>query len=189
MPINFKNPNLRIFSLCILILTLDQTSKLLVQNFLPFRGEHILIDGFFRIVHWGNTGAALSLFQDNNTALAIVGILAAVLLYLARVYFGMLHPLGQTALGLILGGILGNLIDRFRVRHVIDFLYFYTYQRDGGEIGFPAFNLADTAICTGIGLLLFLSWRKDPPEPEKKILAAEPRSPTPGLGSNHPHPK
>lgn len=170
-----SNPNLRIFAVCSLILVLDQSSKLLVQSFLPFGGERILIDGFFRFVHWGNTGAAFSFFQNNNTALAVVGILAAFMLYMNRTLFGAHHFLGQIALGLMLGGIIGNLIDRLRVQHVIDFLYFYTRQRGGGEWGFPAFNVADTAICTGVGLLLLLSWRKESSDAEKNLVS-EPSS-------------
>ena len=66
--------------------------------------------------------------------------------------------MGQFALGLIFGGIVGNLIDRLTVKHVIDFIYFYVEQRGGKEIGFPAFNVADSAICTGVGLIFLLTW-------------------------------
>ena len=68
---------------------------------------------------------------------------------------------GQISLGLIFGGIVGNLIDRLLPsrQHVIDFLYFYVVRRDGSEAGFPAFNVADSAICIGVGLLFVLSWR------------------------------
>lgn len=187
------NPNLRIFAICSLILILDQTSKLLVQHFLPSLGEQrIVIDGFFRFVHWGNTGAAFSFFQDSNTALAVVGILAAFMLYMNRTLFGAHHFLGQIALGLMLGGIIGNLIDRLRVQHVIDFLYFYTHQRGGGEVGFPAFNVADTAICAGVGLLLFLSWRKESSEAEKNVenVVSEPSTiRTSGASAEFPKPK
>jgi signal peptidase II len=66
-------------------------------------------------------------------------------------------------LGLIFGGICGNLFDRLLPsrRHVIDFLYFYVIRRDGDEAGFPAFNVADSAICIGVGLLFLLSWQSD----------------------------
>jgi signal peptidase II len=69
--------------------------------------------------------------------------------------------LGQLSLGLIFGGIAGNLLDRFLHGHVVDFIYFFVSRRGGGEIGFPAFNVADSAICTGVGLLFLLSWQKD----------------------------
>jgi lipoprotein signal peptidase len=53
---------------------------------------------------------------------------------------------------------------------VIDFLYFYVSPRGGGEIGFPAFNIADSAICTGVGLLILLSWRAEA-RPESRAVA------------------
>ena len=184
------NPNLRIFLVCSLILVLDQSSKLLVQHLLPFQGERIIIDGFFRFVHWGNTGAAFSFFQDSNTALTVVGILAVFILYMNRTLFGAHRLPGQIALGLMLGGILGNLIDRLRVQHVIDFLYFYTHQRGGGEVGFPAFNVADTAICAGVGLLLLLSWRKEFSEAEKNVVSEpSPLRTAGGDSSELPKPK
>jgi signal peptidase II len=70
---------------------------------------------------------------------------------------------GQFAFGLIFGGIAGNLTDRLLPgrREVIDFIYFYLHQRGGGEIGFPAFNVADTAICTGVGLIFLITWKSE----------------------------
>ncbi len=142
------------------ILAADQLSKLLVLRWLGFEKQHIIIDGFFKFVHWGNTGAAWSLFRDNNELLAIVSLVALLLLFLARSQFDISKPVGQVAVGLLFGGIMGNLVDRLHVgrRHVIDFIYFYLYRRGGGEIGFPAFNIADSAICVGVGLLFILSW-------------------------------
>jgi signal peptidase II len=69
--------------------------------------------------------------------------------------------LGQLSLGLIVGGICGNLLDRLRYHEVIDFLRFYLYRRSGQQIGFPAFNLADSAICVGVGLLILISWKQE----------------------------
>ena len=112
-------------------------------------------------MHWGNTGAAWSLFRGNNLALAGVAIVALVVLFFSRHHFGARTVLGQVAFGLIIGGIVGNLIDRLRVGHVVDFLYFYLQQRGGGEIGFPAFNVADSAICTGVGLVFLFTWRSE----------------------------
>jgi signal peptidase II len=68
---------------------------------------------------------------------------------------------GQISLGLIFGGIAGNLFDRLHYHQVIDFLRFYLQRRSGAEIGFPAFNIADSAICVGVGLLLLISWKQE----------------------------
>jgi signal peptidase II len=145
------------------VLACDQASKLIVMSYLGFREEVEVVEGFFRLVHWGNTGAAWSFFKDRNSILAVISAVALVVLYLARQHFCVDKLLGQVALGLLFGGIAGNLTDRLLPtrRHVIDFLYFYVDQRGGGEIGFPAFNLADSTICIGVALLFWLSWQKD----------------------------
>ena len=120
-----------------------------------------VVPGFFRLVHWHNTGAAFSLFHGNNLALAIISTVALIVLILARDKFGANTTMGSLALGLIFGGIVGNLCDRVIHHHVIDFLYFHLTTRSGVLHDFAAFNLADTAICVGVGLLFILSWRND----------------------------
>ena len=152
--------NKRIALLALGVVALDQLTKLLVFKFLDPTEDKVIIEGFFRFVHWGNTGAAWSLFTGNNTWLAIVAALALVALFFTRHHFDLHTVGGQVSLGLIFGGIIGNLIDRLRVGHVVDFLYFYVNRRDGGETGFPAFNVADSAICIGVGLLFLLSWNQ-----------------------------
>ena len=154
-----NNSNWRIINLALTIIVLDQLTKLLVLKYLGFAEEKTVIDGFFKFVHWGNTGAAWSMFSGNNGVLAIVAGLALVVLFFTRHHFNV-HTLGgQVSLGLIFGGIVGNLIDRLRVGHVVDFIYFYVVRRDGQTAGFPAFNVADSAICVGVGLLFLLSWQ------------------------------
>ena len=144
-----------------IIAIFDQLTKLIVLNTLPYGREVVMIDGFFRFVHWGNTGAAWSMFHGNNELLAIVSLVALLFLVLFRRHFDTRTWLGQVSMGLIFGGIIGNLYDRLFRDHVIDFLYFYLQPRAGREMGFPAFNIADTAICTGVGLLFVLSLRQD----------------------------
>lgn len=151
--------NKRIFLIATVILILDQLTKEIVVRTLRYGGERVMIEDFFRFVHWGNTGAAWSLFRDNNVALLIVAIVAVVVLFLLRRHFGAETRLGQIALGLMFGGIIGNVIDRMRHDHVVDFIYFYVQRHSGKEIGFPAFNVADSAICVGVGLLFILSWQ------------------------------
>lgn len=163
-----KNHHWRILNLALTILFFDQLTKLLVLRHLDFADEKEVIHGFFKFVHWGNTGAAWSMFTGNNGALAAVAVVALVILVLARHHFNVHTVGGQVSLGLIIGGIIGNLIDRLRVGHVVDFIYFYVIRRDGQTSGFPAFNIADSAICIGVGLLFLLSWQGDstPASPE-----------------------
>src|SRR3989442_7598947 len=141
-------PNRRIGVIALLVIALDQLTKQIVLRLLGYAQEKIVIEGFFKFVHWGNTGAAWSLFRGNNNVLAIVALVALVVLYFSRHHFDARTLIGQVAFGLICGGIVGNLIDRIRVKSVIDFLYFYL-----GDWGFPAFNVADSAICTGVALV------------------------------------
>jgi signal peptidase II len=172
----------------LVILALDQLTKLLVLRYLGYAQEKVVLDGFFNLVHWGNPGAAWSLFNryaSSNMYLALFAVVALLVLFVTRHHFDVHTRTGQMALGLIFGGIAGNLLDRFLRGHVIDFLYFYVTRRGGGEIGFPAFNIADSAICVGVGLLFLLSWQRegesDPPErtspaAPRSQTAAEPRS-------------
>jgi len=159
----FQKSNRRIAALALVVFALDQLTKWLVLKTLPAYHEKIVIEGFFKFVHWGNTGAAWSLFSGNNITLAVVALLALVALFLTRHHFDSHTLPGQIAFGLIFGGIAGNLTDRLLPgRHeVVDFLRFYLQQRGGDEIGFPAFNVADTAICTGVALIFLITWRNE----------------------------
>lgn len=167
------NQNQRIAVVSGAVFLLDQLTKLAVVRGLgmELNAERIVIPGFFRLVHWGNTGAAWSMFHGNNGILAAVALLAIFALIWKRHYFEAHRLWGQIALGMILGGICGNLLDRLRVNHVIDFLYFYVERRGVGlggldaEAGFPAFNVADSAICCGVGLLFLFSLQSEDPDP------------------------
>jgi signal peptidase II len=156
-----RTPNRRIALIALLVICLDQLTKQIVVRLLGYGQDKVIVDGFFKFVHWGNTGAAWSLFRGNNYLLALVAILAVVVLFFSRHYFDARTVLGQLAFGLICGGIVGNLIDRLWAGHVIDFIYFYITQRSGAEVGFPAFNVADSAICTGVGLVFLITWKSE----------------------------
>jgi signal peptidase II len=153
--------NQRIALVAAMTVLLDFFTKLVVLRGLDFHQEREIIPGFFKFVHWRNTGAAWSFWSGNNEMLAIISLVALLLLFVYRNHFDTRTFLGQAALGLIFGGITGNLIDRLYHRNVVDFLRFYINQRGGTEIGFPAFNIADTAICTGVGLLFLLARQAD----------------------------
>ncbi|MBI3849194.1 MAG: signal peptidase II [Verrucomicrobia bacterium] len=158
-------PNRRIAAVALLVLLFDQLTKLAVLKYLGYAQERVIVPGFFKFVHWGNTGSAFSMFPGNNELLAVVALVALLVLFLSRHHFDSRTPLGQLSMGLIFGGIVGNLIDRLHParQHVIDFIYFYLQRRGGGEVGFPAFNVADSAICIGVGLIFFLSWKSESP--------------------------
>jgi len=134
----------------LLIVTADWLSKLWIRSNL-FVGQSLPEAGFFRLTHVHNTGAAFGLFQGQSfplTIVALVGI-AVLLVYALFIYrrFPFLDKvLGISALGLVLGGTVGNLIDRLRFGYVIDFI----------SVGiWPAFNIADSAIVVGVILLAY----------------------------------
>ena len=152
--------NFRILLIGLVILAFDQITKWMVIHKIPgptFDDSIVVVEGFFKLVHYGNTGAAWSIFSGNNFWLAIFSVVALVFLWVFRKHFGVEDPLGQLALGLILGGVSGNLIDRVVHHHVVDFLQFYI------PFPFPAFNLADSGICGGVGLMFLLSFKKPKP--------------------------
>ena len=159
----FQKSDRGIVALALVVLVLDQLTKWLVVHSLYLGDETVIIPGFFKLVHWGNTGAAWSQFSGNNDAPAMVAALAVVALFLTRHHFNSHTLSGQIAFGLIFGGIAGNFTDRVLPgRHaVVDFLYFYLQRRSGEVIGFPAFNVADTAICTGVGLIFLITWKTE----------------------------
>jgi len=150
--------NVRILLVALLTLALDQLTKWIVIQKLPRGGEPLaVVDGFFELVHFVNTGAAWSLFSGHNFWLALFSLAALIFLWVSRRHFGAETVLGQVALGLILGGVVGNLVDRVVHHHVVDFLQFYIPFR------FPAFNVADSGICTGVGLMFVQSFQKPKP--------------------------
>ena len=145
-----------------LALVLDQITKLMVMNSLVAYRDVVALTGFFNLVHVHNTGAAFSLFADQpgwqrGFFIVLASIATAVILYLLNKTRG--QPRFAAALALILGGAVGNLVDRVLYGHVIDFLDFYV-----GTWHWPAFNVADSAIFLGSALLIWdsLGKRKEP---------------------------
>src|ERR1017187_6316678 len=140
--------------IAVTIAALDQLSKWLIVRSISPEETRVVISGFFSLVSVRNTGAAWGIFRDYNLVLTAISVLTVLGLYLFRHSFQLNRPSLRVALGLIAGGIVGNLIDRIRVGSVIDFLSFYV-----GEYHWPAFNVADSAICVGVGLYIIMSWR------------------------------
>jgi signal peptidase II len=138
------------------VAALDQLTKWLVVRCIGPEESRVVIPGFFNLVNWHNTGAAWGILQDYNLVLTVISALTVLALYFFRHTFQLHRPGARVALGLITGGIIGNLIDRVRVQHVIDFLYFYI-----GRYHWPAFNVADSAICVGVSLYIIVTWRSE----------------------------
>jgi signal peptidase II len=158
-----RTPNRRIGAIALVVFVLDQITKFFVLRFLGRGEERVIIEGFFKFVHWGNTGAAWSLFRGNNAALAVVALIALLVLFLSRHhFFDATSRLGQSAFGMLVGGIAGNVTDRLLPTRlqVIDFIYFYA-NTSSGEVGFPAFNIADSAICIGVALIFWATWKSE----------------------------
>jgi signal peptidase II len=140
---------------------LDQATKLMVAKALPLGTQVPVIRGFFNLVHIHNRGAAFGLLANWSLDVARVFFVLTTSLVLAVVgYLWWRLPSGRgaAALGysLIMAGALGNLIDRVRLGEVIDFLDFFW-----GRFHWPAFNVADSLVCMGAGLLVWVILRED----------------------------
>ncbi len=158
----FSKSTRRIAALALGVLVLDQLTKWFVLQCIAAGDEIVVIPGFFNLANRANTGAAFSQFTGNNALLAVIALVAVVALFLARHHFHARRLTGQLALGLVFGGIIGNLTDRLLPhRHaVVDFLHFYLQRRGSYEpLDFPAFNVADSAICTGVALIFLINWK------------------------------
>ncbi|MBB3117805.1 signal peptidase II [Pseudoduganella violacea] len=149
------NPWLGIAAIVILF---DQLSKITITKMFRL-GDELVVTKFFNLVLAYNRGAAFS-FLSNESGwqryfFTAIGIAAALfIVYLLRKHAG--QRLFCWALALILGGAVGNVIDRMVYGHVIDFLDFH--WRGLGH--FPAFNIADSAICVGVGLFILDELRR-----------------------------
>lgn len=127
------------------ILLLDQSTKSLIVAWLDW-GESWPAEGFLRITHARNTGTAFSLFQGHSNILSIVAIFAVAVLLWVYAATGAKSFILRVALGLQLGGALGNLLDRLQQGYVTDFL----------DVGpWPIFNVADSAISVGMVLMVW----------------------------------
>ncbi len=123
-----------------------------------------MIDGFFNLVYVQNTGAAFGIGANSGSSLVPMLLnVGAIAIFIAVAVLAFRSPATdlrlQSGLHLILGGAIGNLGDRLRLGHVIDFLDFFVTV--GGKARhWPAFNVADSAICVGIGLLALDLWTR-----------------------------
>ena len=135
------------------VFMIDQTTKAWATRVLRFEGDRPVISGFLNFAYAKNTGVAFSMLDDNGDAgrwgLSVVALVAATLV----LYFFWRTPRTDDrimgALALLLAGIAGNLTDRMRLGFVVDFI-----DVQFGSWHYPTFNVADSAICIGAGLLI-----------------------------------
>lgn len=147
----------------LVVIILDQATKTWVKANIALHTEVPIIREFFSLVHVRNRGAAFGFLDRHDIAwqfwlfLAATVLAAAIIIILAW-QAGSSEYGFFVSLGLILGGAVGNLIDRLQYRAVVDFLDFSLSGKH-----WPAFNVADIAICCGAFLAIILSWKRRPP--------------------------
>jgi signal peptidase II len=152
-----KETDVVYFAVIIMTIIADQLTKSLVVDSLFLYESREIIPGFFNLVYVTNSGAAFSLLADVDSPwrhyfFLCIGLVALVGLSVAYWKLRNVNSWYSWSLALIAGGAAGNLIDRVRFGSVIDFLDFYA-----GNYHWPAFNVADSAICVGVGLFLLIN--------------------------------
>lgn len=133
------------------IALIDQITKLLVKASFSFNESVPIIKNFFHITYITNTGTAFGILKDLNTVLALfsIAVIVVIFYYVKNIKENELAM--QISVGLLLGGTVGNIIDRLFYGAVIDFIDFRIW---------PVFNLADSAVTISVVCLLILLWNK-----------------------------
>lgn len=160
---------LRLLIVSGIVMILDQITKLVVVANIEFGRDIPVIPGFFNLTHVLNPGGAFGLFAQHSAMVRIMFFLVFSLIavgFILYIYVGIpeTHPMLANGMSLIFGGAIGNLIDRVRMGKVVDFLDVYL-----GNMHWPAFNIADSAICIGVGVFVYhILFNKMPAE--SKVL-------------------
>lgn len=150
----------KLFAVSILIVIIDQITKYWIHHLsdlplhlYPPNGGLVIIPGIFNIIFTVNKGAAWGILSDYSFLLTSMAFIALGLIFFFRNQIRLSQPIKQVCFGLLIGGIIGNLIDRLIYSYVIDFLdvHFKNYH-------WPTFNIADSAICVGTGIYMILSF-------------------------------
>lgn len=142
---------LRFFVVLLMTVLVDLLSKFVVMNKMT-EGQSIpILPGVFHLTYIQNPGAAFGMLAGKTWFFVGITFLVLLAMLIAHRWISKSGGLYQWALGLVAGGAIGNLVDRVRFTKVIDFLDFRVW---------PIFNLADTAICIGVGLILLDAFRE-----------------------------
>lgn len=159
---------LRYYLYALVVLILDQVTKWLIVNRLELNEAVSVIGEFFQITSHRNRGAAFGIMQDQRWFFIVITLVVAagIIIYLRKSYKEG-KKLLPVALSLLLGGALGNFVDRALFGEVVDFLKFrFQFNGFGSPVDYtyPIFNIADSAICIGVALIFIdsiISWRKE----------------------------
>jgi signal peptidase II len=161
-------------AVALMVTVLDQVVKALVDRWMSLHESRVLLDGFLHLTYVRNRGAAFGILSDAELPYQSVlfSLVSALALLAIAVYAWRLPAssrLPRLALALVIGGAVGNLIDRARLGYVIDFVDVFW-----GTYHWPAFNVADSAISVGVVLLVFdiLRHPHGEPAPEAGLNAA-----------------
>jgi signal peptidase II len=151
------------------VFVLDQLSKLLARGYLADGGPSVILRNFLWLRYAQNTGGAFSMLSNHSAMLTLASVAAVVIIFVWHLSLGKGERWQRVALGLIFGGAVGNLFDRLLRGYVVDFIDAHWYNR----YHWPTFNLADSAICIGIGLFIvtvvFLHRGQKPASPDGSI--------------------
>lgn len=138
-----------VFLIGLAILLLDQLTKQVIRANLVYGESRPVIEGFFNIVYVRNDGAAWNILSGQSIVLILISLAVLIALLVYREQFLQGKLLNHFLLGLMIGGIAGNLVDRIRFGWVTDFLDF-----EFGTYHYPSFNVADSAICIAVGVYI-----------------------------------
>lgn len=133
-----------------LIVFLDQLTKYIINQNIPLNGSIEVIPHIFFITHVKNSGVAFGLFPNKTNIFIIVSAVAVILIIILKVKLNINSTLYNISLGFVLGGAIGNLIDRLVLGEVTDFINF---------VFWPVFNIADSFIVIGFCLLIFIIFK------------------------------
>lgn len=137
-----------LFTIAAVVIALDQISKYLVRTYIPYGGTWMplaWLEPYFRFVHVDNTGAAFGFFKSGGMIFAALAVLISILIVIYYPQIPKEEKLTRIAIAMQMGGALGNLIDRIAFGPVTDFI---------SVCEFPVFNIADSNITVGVGLLI-----------------------------------
>ncbi len=152
----------KVMLVSIFSVAIDQIIKLIITYFMSLNSSIIIIKNFFSITYVMNNGAAWSILSGHSWFLILMAILALNLIYIFFIKDKVLNKFEIIVYGLLIGGILGNLIDRILYGKVVDYLDFTIFNYN-----FPIFNFADIFICVSVFLLIIGIIRGDIDERNK----------------------